>query len=178
MRNKTNIGCYILSLAISGLSLSVAANEAVNLNVAIQKCAKLSNDQEKLACFDKLAKPETEVLAIDIVTKETQPSTLQNKKQLVESEDISDFGQEHLDKTAEQKAQEVNHIELEVSQLTKLIRGEWKITFKNGQVWQQKNTTRFNLHIEDRVIIEKGALSSFYLKKADSNRRIPVKRLK
>ncbi len=79
---------------------------------------------------------------------------------------------------SKENGSEVTTITFTIAKLKKMLRGEWQITFTNGQVWQQKGTDRFALKVDQSVQISKGALGSYYLKKAESNKRIQVKRLK
>jgi hypothetical protein len=81
-------------------------------------------------------------------------------------------------KTAEEKAKEIDSITLTISQLSKSPYGQWKITFDNGQRWQQKDNHKLSLKTGQRVILTKGAISSVFLQKENSTKRIKVKRLK
>lgn len=169
------------------------ASSDANLRHALLTCAELGNNNQRLSCFDQLVKPivnaskkqvikasptvvppvnKPEDSAI-IVEVKSKPSAAQLKAQ---QED--DFAKEHIKKTEEQKTQEIKSIELTISKLSKLMHGEWKISFENGQKWQQKDTGRIRLKIGDKVTLEKGTLGAIYLKTSNSNKSIRVKRLK
>jgi len=187
MLKTVGLGKYILSLvAIGAAFFSSQAVEAgsTDLNKAVQQCGKISSEKQRLTCFDQLVmpvvdssvEPVVEVVALKSITAAVVDSdSIQIEKKRKE---IDDFAKDRIEKTSKQKAEEVNSIELTISQLKKLIRGGWKITFENGQKWQQKDSTRINLKVSDNVVIEKGAFGVFYLKKEGTNKRVRVKRLK
>ena len=50
-----------------------------------------------------------------------------------------------------------------ISNLKKLIRGQWVIYLENGQKWQQTDTTSLKLLVGDRINLEKGSFGSVYL---------------
>jgi hypothetical protein len=95
----------------------------------------------------------------------------------VTSSQADAFAKQHLAKTAEEKAKEINEITASITKLTKLIRGEYKITLDNNQQWQQKDTTRISLKVGQKIVLMKGSLGSVYLKKEGTSKRIRVRRL-
>jgi len=156
----------ISSTLLSGLLLAqtVLANE-IELATKVQACSQISENKARLNCFDQLTtKPGTQVLA---------PKTAELTVQEVDS-----FSKEQVKKTAEEKATEINRISLTISKLDKTAYGKWKITFVNGQKWQQKDSTKLKLKLGEQVILTKGALSAVFLQKENANKRIKVKRLK
>lgn len=177
--------CFIVTgLTVNLLPLKALAFSDTSLNSLIQACAKLTNDMERLSCFDELVTPDAQVNIVKVKKEEnTKNSTIdkaqtQPQKVKLTAEQEDKFAKEYMRKTSEEKLEAINSIELTISKVKKLIRGELKITFENGQVWQQKDGVRFKLKVGDKVILEKGASSAIYLKKAGTNKRIRVKRLK
>lgn len=160
---KTITAC----LAVSTISLlqPVAAEENELVN-KVQTCSRISESQARLNCFDKLT--DSSALTENIAT---MPSSLSE-------EQIDDFAKDHLKKSEEQRANEINTITLVISELSKSVRGKWKITFENGQKWQQHDASRITLKQGDQVVLTKGALGSVYMQKENSKKRIKVKRLK
>ncbi len=53
-----------------------------------------------------------------------------------------------------------------------------RITLDNGQEWKQHDSKRFSLAKGDKVTIEKGVLTSYFLTKEGSDLRMKVKRTK
>ena len=94
------------------------------------------------------------------------------------AEQVDSFSKEQVKKTAEESAKEIDSITLTISKLSKSPYGEWRITFENGQRWQQKDNYKLSLKTGQRVILTKGSLSSVYLQKENTTKRIKVKRLK
>jgi hypothetical protein len=185
--NRLTSSVIVVSLFFTQI---VIAKESI---VQLEECVKISQDTARLACFDKITKKfssksieanTTQVITqkIDNSSKEhidnlSSKSVEANTAQVI-TQQVDDFSKEHIEKTAEEKANEVLSISLTVDSLKKVGRGQWKITFKNGQQWQQKDTTKFKLKEGNKVTLTKGALGSVFLQKENNNKRMKVKRLK
>lgn len=159
----------------------------------LEDCVKITQDTARLACFDKLTEKlsnkSVEVNTAQLIPQKVDDSSKESIESLTSksaeastaqaiTQQVDDFSKEHIEKTAEEKANEVLSISLIVDTLKKVGRGQWKITFKNGQQWQQKDVTKFKLKEEDKVTLTKGALGSVFLQKEGHNKRMKVKRLK
>tara|TARA_R100001377_G_scaffold80982_1_gene60209 strand:+ start:227 stop:721 length:495 start_codon:yes stop_codon:yes gene_type:complete len=152
---------------VTSLLSNTAIAEEISLTDRVQGCVKITQDTARLACFDQLiskAKP-TAIKAEPIITGLT-------------AEQVDSFSKEQVKKTAEESAKEIDSITLTISKLSKSPYGEWRITFENGQRWQQKDNYKLSLKTGQRVILTKGSLSSVYLQKENTTKRIKVKRLK
>ncbi|MEP4300084.1 MAG: hypothetical protein ABJ340_10495, partial [Paraglaciecola sp.] len=55
---------------------------------------------------------------------------------------------------------------------------KYAIQLDNGHIWKQTDDKRLKLSKGDNVIIQRGALNSFFIKKDGMNTRIRVKRVK
>ena len=88
---------------------------------------------------------------------------------------VDSFGAESMSKTRDNELEE---IQMSVTDLVEDSRGYVTVTLSNEQVWRQTESTRFRLQKGELVIIEKGAFQSFYLSKPNNNRRIRVKRIR
>jgi hypothetical protein len=84
------------------------------------------------------------------------------------------FGKEQL-KHPENR---IKQFKAKVIKIQKTHYGKLIITIENGQVWRQTDGTRFRLSTDELVIIERGALGSFFIGKEKTNQRIRVKRVK
>ena len=93
------------------------------------------------------------------------------------AEQVDSFSKGQVKKTSEEFANEINYIALTISQLRKTPYGRWKITFENGQKWQQKDNYKLRLETGQRVVLTKGAISSVLLQKENTKKRIKVKGL-
>jgi hypothetical protein len=96
-----------------------------------------------------------------------------NKQQTKKLDDS--FGAESMSKASDN---EVEEMQMSVTDLVEDSRGYVTVTLSNEQVWRQTESTRFRLQKGELVIIERGVFQSFYLSKPNNNRRIRVKRIK
>lgn len=168
----TAINFLTCTALISGLALPIITQaQTSNLAADINTCSQISQDQARLTCFDALTDKNT--LAVATANK----SVTSEKLPLTEQQ-IDDFAKDHVEKSKEELAREINSITLTISKLTKTVRGQWKIVFENGQKWQQKDGQRLKLQVGLKVTITKGAFGAIYLHKESTNKRIKVKRLK
>jgi len=147
------VSCLFLTQAVSAKEPSLTAK--------VQSCSKIIQDTARLSCFDQLSKKQPKIVQAGLTTQE-----------------IDLFAKEHVKKTDEELAKEINSITLIISKVSKTLRGELKITFSNGQKWQQKDGKKMKLKVGEQVSLHKGALGSVYLQKENGNKRIKVKRLK
>lgn len=146
------------------------ANDTTVLNELVS-CSDISENKQRLACFDTLVKKN--------ITEVNSPESINSTVKSVSSaQQVEDFAKEHVKKTDEERAKELTTITLTISSLSKTPYGKWKISFDNGQRWQQKDSTKLKLKVGQRAVLTKGALNAVYLQKENTNKRILVKRLK
>lgn len=152
------------------ISQTVLAKEAP-LNDKLLSCSQINENQARLTCFDafveKHQRADKKARGVSAPIK-SKPS----------KQNTDDFGKEHVKKTSEERAKEITTIKLTISALSKTVYGKWKISFENGQKWQQKDSVKLSLKKGQRVVLSKGALNAVYLQKENTNKRISVKRLK
>jgi hypothetical protein len=170
---KVNITA-LFGLLCTIISTGVLANNNSILVEGLSHCMHVSNDQERLACFDKLSEKNLAPLSTTSVPEVKEVVAAVENTELAEAKRIDDFAKETLKKPKE----EIEGITATVSGLKKLIRGQWVIDLENGQRWQQTDTTILKLAVGDRINLEKGSFGSVYLFKEGLNRNIRVKRLK
>jgi len=165
----------VFSLLIGLFSSNLLANIDDRIIRSLAHCVKVSEDTKRLNCFDQLASSNMAALnKIKIVREE-------KKKQIASSNEpvskyIDDFSKSNLKKT--ESVDGPDSITATISHLTTLIRGQWVISFDNGQKWQQTDTVKLRLAINDIVKLKKGSFGSVFLNKEGVNRNIRVKRLK
>jgi len=143
----------LLCLAASCLPALVSAD---NLDDALRRCAKTSDQAQRLACFDAIVStlPQLEAdrfgMTADIERKR-DPLGRQPAKDAVLGGKIAGLRQ-------------VPH-------------GEWIFTLDNRQVWiESEPKPDIEFAVGEDVHIEHGAMSSLWLV-ADQHRRVRVKRL-
>lgn len=130
---------------------SSAVSASTTLEDALKTCKSITSEQKRLACFDKVAA---------------------NLEQTITAQKIENFGKQNSE------ILDTEEIKTTVLKVKKNPYGELKIWLDNQQVWKQTSGNRFNLKKGDEVLITKGALNSFDLKKVGAVRSIKVKRVK
>lgn len=161
-----------------GISLVLIAESAFSaedneLSNGLSDCLSEVLDDERLACFDQLAKNHLKLSAPQL-DKEIALSPVQAK--LKEKQLIADFSKEDLIKTDEEKG--LDSITSTITKIKKLLRGRLIIDLENGQQWEQKDSAQIKLKEGDLILLKKGALGVVYLSNENSYRSIRVKRLK
>lgn len=140
-------------------------------------CAKLSDGNKRLACYDELSKnppkasksKSADGFEIIALPRPSQSKEHQAKKQDPESS----FGLEHIEKNSDEKL--VSKIEGPFKGWS----GKTKFKLANGQIWQQSRSGSFYVNVESpTVIIEKGFMGVYYLKIEGYNKRTAVRRIK
>jgi len=160
------VGCLLLPQTVSAKQADLAEK--------IKVCSEVSGNKARLSCFDKITAKQ----GAKVEVSKTTGLKATGLKTELSAEQVDLFSKEQVEKTAEEKANEIKSISLTISKLEKTQRKQWKITFENGQKWLQKDTTKLKLKEGENVTLTKGALSSVFLIKENSNKRIKVKRLK
>lgn len=148
---------FLAVLVLMGVTGAVSAG---TVEQGLADCAGVAGEQQRLACFDALAR--NVAVGPDPVAPASpdEPSTEQ-------------FGLEHKDPNLGGESE----LRAVVTGVKKTTLGKMTLTLDNGQVWQQKDSKTLLLHEGDTVLIERGALSAFYLS-AGGNKRISVSRVK
>lgn len=170
---KVNV-VVLLSALTCSISLNSYAAISTGLIDGLVDCSKISNDEQRLVCFDKLTKNNSTPLSVVKMSNEPAPQIVNTKS--VDVQQVDNFSKEHLKKTKEDKGPD--SITATISKVHQLIRGQWVIYLENDQKWQQKDSKKFKLKVGDNIRLQKGSMGAVYLFKKDSHRSIRVKRLK
>jgi hypothetical protein len=170
---KVNISA-LLSLFLVVISTSSLANQNSVLSDGLSRCMQVVDNQQRLECFDQLSNKTIVPLSTLPVEEVKEVAAKVEYAQQEEAKRIDDFAKE----TLKDPQEEVEGITGTISNLKKLIRGQWVIDLENGQKWQQTDTATLKLVIGDRINLEKGSFGSVSLSKEGLNRTIRVKRLK
>jgi len=161
--------------------------------LSLKKCADTKDSLIRLLCYDNvmqtidvektqnLERPN-DILAV----RATEPSlSLGNNtplrpvnKHIVAKSSSKEekFGDEHIKKTDNDS--NIDSVNFLIEKVRKDNHEKWLITFSNSQVWKQTDSSYLSLHEGDNVIISKGLLGAFYLKKVGQSKQIKVKRKK
>ena len=146
---------FLILILLSAFTFTVEAK--INTQ-ALKVCGTIENDQNRLLCYDKA-----------IIGK-----GLKKESKVAIAKESDDFGLEHKNINGD-RAQEIRSV---VSSIKKTPYGKLIINLSNDQQWRQNDSERMLLKKDDEIIIRRGALNSFLLKKKGTNRSIRVKRTK
>ena len=191
--------CLVL-LVLFGVAKTIGAAEQ-DANIA--RCAAVEDDAARLACFDRLAKPEPRIVT-ETITAEPEgasadsraepPSradgdaraSAQNAEEPEADRRLRRFIPRFFrrDKEDEGEAPEPEKAERipvvgEITQVTELARGNFQVTLDNGQVWRENE---YEVHttyaIGDRVSISPGFLGSHDLRNERTRQSAKARRVK
>ncbi|MEQ5809385.1 hypothetical protein J3369_18425 [Alteromonas sp. NFXS44] len=173
MKSKIKLAGVAL---IGALSLTA---QAETVTEAMQACKNEKNDLKRLICYDAVA-GSMNIYAgagksVDDIASEQpkrQPVTTASKPQITED----DFGLEAQRLAAENLPENMSGTITDVSTSP---RGDYIITLDSGMVWRQtSDDVNYKFRKGDTVMVERGALGAFYLKKSGASGRIGVRRIK
>ena len=152
-------------ILITIVLLCSTSSYAETLGNKLEQCIKIQNDTSRLNCFDKLS-----VTSKDTVVK---------KELVTQAQKESLFGGDKIEKKKRQESgYHLEKVIYTVTKIKKSITKKLTIYFDNGQVWKQSDNRTLRLKVEDKAELSAGALGSFFLKKANTNKTIRVTRIK
>ena len=152
-------------ILITIVLLCSTSSYAETLGNKLEQCIKIQNDTSRLSCFDKLS-----VTSKDTVVK---------KELVTQAQKESLFGGDKIEKKKRQESgYHLEKVIYTVTKIKKSITKKLTIYFDNGQVWKQSDNRTIRLKVEDKAELSSGALGSFFLKKANTNKTIRVTRIK
>lgn len=174
---------FIFLTSSIGLLSSVDANE---ITENLKKCAEIKSDNERLSCLDELiaSLPNDEKIFIN-----RDERVQENEKNSSSSKTLSAAKGSGADEqnsiTAEalfgienkEKKIVVEKIYATVVKVIESRLRDTKYHLDNGQVWAKKDSSRLKIRNGDKVYIERGALTSFYMGTDGQNTRTRVARL-
>ena len=157
--------------------LFIGASQANTIESSLKTCANINASAERLACYDNLANAfkTTEVKASAQATEITKPAAA-TPVVVSQEQKEAEFGDHHLKK--DKKPNELERVQFTIAKISYSGKKKLKLTFENGQRWNQSDSETLRLKVGDKVELFKGAWSAVYLKKVGFNRKIRVKRVK
>jgi hypothetical protein len=166
----------------------------------LQRCASVTEDKARLACYDALVRPVQEALAKPPEPQEaSHPPTKEEQKSWFgfnlsglfdatpsQQTTPQQFGSERLPSTQqkiETAKEEVDSITAGVTDYAFTPFGKFIVFLDNGQVWRQlqgdSDHAQFRKNASDnKVTIERGLIGSYNLSVNDSTRVFKVERVK
>ena len=163
-------------LLVACVIVTSNAVKAANITPDLKKCASINNEKQRLQCFDdyiikiSALKHDNITPKADVAIVSEPTSDIQKTENLVSS-----FGQAHR---YSKKEREFDEMEAVVKSAKRDLRKNWKIELENGQVWIEKGgDKRASFSEGDTIVIVRGIMNSFQLKKLGTKRRIRVRRI-
>jgi len=146
------------------LILVVNLSQATSItNPKLLKCKEISENIQRLKCFD------------DAMATVTKPPKSAIKKEISNNTLESSFGKTHINTKEED---EFNTIESIIKSAKRNKRKKWVLELENNQIWMEKGGDKMaSFKKGDSIIIKRGIMNSFKLKKIGTKRRITVKRM-
>ncbi len=188
------------SAAISFQIGTAAAGSRDDVLNGLQRCATVTDDKARLACYDALVRPAQEAMAHPPEPGEANhPPTKEEQKSWFgfdltglfnsspeQQKTPQQFGAENLPSTkqkVEEAEQAVDSITAGVSEYAFTPFGKFIVFLDNGQVWRQiqgdSDKATFRKAAKDNTVtIERGSLGSYNLMINDSSRNFKVERVK
>ena len=177
---------------------SVAFASGASTTDSLEACRNIVDDTERLACYDRIALPETSpataaapepVATSARPTRDPDPPPTPSDPPAGEgSREDGNVVQRGLgrlrglfgrDEPAVEKPPELDSIEAQVVNFVKLARGNHSLTLEDGQVWREIEVKRrARYRVGDAVVIARGALGSYNLSSERTGHRVKVRRIR
>ena len=158
-------GALVAALLAGSMPLGIAAAaDQDKLIESLRSCASLSNDDERLSCFDR--------------TVQLLESGEHAKQPVASAEEMFGMGRVARQNTTSTKREELTQVTAKVKSINRAADGTPVIALENGQVWQGTDETR-SLLLEpgDTVTVSRAALGSFRMA-TPHGRGLKVRRLR
>lgn len=168
----------VRSLAFLALALPAGA-----AGEELQVCRDLTDDHERLACYDAVVDRSSngrdrghESSAEE--TAAAAPAEPAVADVNLSQEDLFGKNSKEVERAVAEAtdAERIDSLSATVTKLQKYGYDKVLITLDNGQVWKQIDASSLRLRVGDTVDIERAALGSFMLRKQGNNRRMRVSR--
>jgi hypothetical protein len=173
---------FVCSALLTFLPLGVMAQS----NSALEACAKLSDDQARLACFDREAAAQTAheghaaataaaataaPAAAAVGVAAAAPAAATAAAPVAAAPKLSEEQKMGLTPARIQELEKppgapppLKELSLKIQSNTTDGNGHQVFTLENGQVWRQvEPDTRFSVHPGDTVTISHGVLGSYFM---------------
>lgn len=132
-----------------------AAEGQLNPAQAIRSCSAIADNDQRLACFDRLAQdleqnPGLTLGAESVLSKTAQEPTAKDDT----------FGLPAKSVTAQDDMER----QTTIAAVRKKVHGTWVLTMENDQIWEQADTARIATpSAGDAVTISKSPLGGFFI---------------
>ncbi len=154
-------------LCLAMLCACLTLPAVASVEQSLQQCGQISNDKQRLACFDQLSASLNTSQSQDKVASADALSVTTPSESAVDR-----FGAK-----PKETVSEPDEIKLTVASIDKSSRGALIMTFENGQIWRQLEVEHFSLRPGSKVTIKKAAFGSFLLQADGLSRSTRVRRV-
>ncbi|SEL34855.1 hypothetical protein SAMN05216262_109113 [Colwellia chukchiensis] len=166
---------YLKSLLITTTLMASFTSSAAAIAPELLRCSKLTDNTLRLQCFDKYMQRVSSIAANNTAKNKQPPKTSVKAEAKNEEKLIASFG--HAHRYSEQE-REFDQLTAVVKSAARNLKKQWNIVLDNGQVWREKGgDKRAKFAPGDTIIITRGIMNSFQLKKQGTKRRIRVQRI-
>lgn len=153
------------------------ASGADGIRAELDACRVLTNDGERLACYDRAAgrilaqtsAPEAATAATPAAAATAAATVAATPAAASTAGAADNFGRERVlaaeeAKRQQQETHDIGELSATVTDIDTRMDGLMTITLDNGQVWRQaRPDSMFRLKTGDRIQIQPGAMKSFIL---------------
>lgn len=196
LSSTISLVCTALFLSVCASTTSAAVNKAAQAygaESAAVRCVNIKDDDERLACYDRLFQQTMEQEEQKQVSSESDNQVVAATEEplkaierpynetplVVEGEQaaIDSFGAENLSRK-EDNSDELSELSTVVASVSEGPRGKRTFVLANGQVWAEDENSRVQVKEGTQIVISKGVFSAYYLKRTGTNRSVRVSRKK
>lgn len=165
---------------LRGLGIAIAASSVVLPHAValdadefarLERCKAIGEPAARLRCLDEFARKATQTPLGSEPASQAGANTAAGAGNGAANE--NDFGHEHWESTRETP----DSIEATVVAVQTDTYGSLVLTLDNGQRWKQRGTERYRVDSGEKIIIQRGTMSSFFLRKAGGTRLVRFTRL-
>lgn len=178
MSGKVRFGIRRLFIVAASIVYAAAAAGAAQ-DAGMARCARLSVDTERLACFDALMKrqddsgeplQESEMeTGVDAVERSSEPAAVEPAAvepaavQPAESTVQEDQPSRQLDEAPDSKRERPREYTAIVVGMRERPRGQMVVTLDNGETWSEQYASHsFLVNVGDTITMKSGKFSSAY----------------
>lgn len=172
-----------LRICAALLLMSPAAfANSVDLKTQLQSCQQISDEEQRLNCFDQIVSQLDRVAPQQSVTTTiaSVTTTGNTAETVVEQSAPTPPKQEMAAEFGLKKPRpdaEIEEITSTVKTITQDVHKKLLITLENGQQWRQIDREYLNIQVGDRCVVKRGAIGSFLLGIEGMKKKIRVRRV-
>jgi hypothetical protein len=158
------------------LIMPAAFASSVDLKTQLQSCQQVSDEEQRLSCFDQLVSQLDSAAQPITVPNVSANAPAPSDAQLTTASPPPDLTEKFGLKTPRPDA-EILEITSVVKTVGTDLRKKLLVTLENGQQWRQIDQEYLNIKPGDRCVVKRGAIGSFLLGIEGAKKKIRVRRV-